>query len=196
MRKRNLLEQNKPQCQQTKLVQTDSLLHHMCELCYVLLVWKPGKPLCGWKPQNQSECGRGCGLKGLRKGEGVKKSQLWRLVWVFREMESINALPQPPYKLPGKVLVFAIKIFLAGNWLRSTSGVQSDVASAITASPSSKLLQEFALTAETAELDMKKFDVIMSKIPVEGISTDVWVTWLHLPNCKYLLVFSSQSINF
>lgn len=41
-------------------------------------------------------------------------------------------------------------------------------APAIPASLSSKLLQEVALTAETAELDMKKFDVIMSKIPVEG----------------------------
>lgn len=39
---------------------------------------------------------------------------------------------------------------------------------AIPPSLSSKLLQEFALKDETAELDMKKFDVIMSKIPVEG----------------------------
>lgn len=70
VRKRNLLEQNKPQHQQTT-----------CELCYVPLMWKPGKPLSGWKPQNQNECGRGHGVNGLRKREGVKKSQLWRLVW-------------------------------------------------------------------------------------------------------------------
>lgn len=42
----------------------------------MLFVWKPGKPLRGWKPQNQNECGRGCGLRGLRKGEGMKKKSV------------------------------------------------------------------------------------------------------------------------
>lgn len=120
VRKRNLLEQNKPQCQQTKLVQTESLLHHMCELCYVLLVRKPGKPLRGWKPKWVWK--RLWGKRPEKRGRGEKKSVVETSLGLQRD--GIHQCPAIiSLQAARKVLVFAIrKIFL---WADSQAQVES-----------------------------------------------------------------------
>lgn len=107
--KMNLFQQQlKPQCQQTKLVKTESLFFGTrCELCCLAsrsqanpLVDKTHKPEI--RVEKEVLEGKAWKIKPKKQEEDGKKSHWWRQSCVFRDLECITALPSFSYLLPGK----------------------------------------------------------------------------------------------